>query len=125
MASYLTKVTGIASKAAEVVKTKVVPSAVKAYNATMAGGAEFVVKDPAAADKLGRQLVYTNLAKLPVMIEGAAAEIKVVERKWAGRMDLPMMEVGVAALFSAEVYAWMCVGEIIGSGGGAMSGYYY
>ena len=33
------------------------------YNATMAKNAEYVVKDPAAVDKLGRQLVFSNLAK--------------------------------------------------------------
>ena len=31
-------------------------------------------------------------------------------------------QVGTAALFSAEVYAWFCVGEIVGRGGG-LTGY--
>ena len=103
------------------------------------------------------------------MVEGAAADMKVVERKWAGRMELPMTEVrrccvspipddnlrcvffsnpflfflclcfcsllthtrtfappqqvGTAALFTAEVYAWFCVGEIVGRGG-SITGYY-
>ena len=39
------------------------PPAVEYYNATMAKNAEYVVKDPAAVDKLGRQLVFSNLAK--------------------------------------------------------------
>ena len=133
--------------------------AVEYYNATMAKNAEYVVKDPAAVDKLGRQLVFSNLAKcvrprfarasrpstaidsprrdaratppgsrrgprrtepphrfanldpprlsrvahiptphpavdrLPGMVEAAQGEMKVVQQKWANRMELPMTEV--------------------------------
>ena len=121
------------------------------------------------------------------MVEGAQGEIKVVQQKWANRMELPMTEVrlmppspraiarrrdahfsprgapprsrdpstpdddlsaraidplsgcfrtdallfsfpsfvsqvGVAALFAGEVYAWFCVGEVIGRGG-SLTGY--
>ena len=63
MASYLQRATGIATKAAEVVKTRVLPPAVEYYNTTMAKNAEYVVKDPVAVNKLGKQLVYSNLAK--------------------------------------------------------------
>ena len=124
----------------------------------MAKNAEYVVKDPAAVDKLGRQLVFSNLAKcvrprfarasrpstaidspgatrappprvraaapagpnpppfcqpgptspftrgshphpsppvdrLPGMVEAAQGEMKVVQQKWANRMELPMTEV--------------------------------
>tara|TARA_B100001540_G_scaffold279104_1_gene267708 strand:+ start:143 stop:268 length:126 start_codon:yes stop_codon:yes gene_type:complete len=31
-------------------------------------------------------------------------------------------QVGVAALFASEVYAWFCVGEVIGRGG-SLTGY--
>mgnify|MGYP000193189699 FL=1 len=31
-------------------------------------------------------------------------------------------QVGTAALFAGEVYAWFCVGEIVGRGGG-LTGY--
>ncbi|MDA9097693.1 ATP synthase subunit g [bacterium] len=31
-------------------------------------------------------------------------------------------QVGTAALFTTEVYAWFCVGEIVGRGGG-LTGY--
>merc|ERR1712216_457562 len=49
---------------------------------------------------------------------GRAGGDNIVKQKWAGRMDLPMTEVGTAALFAGEVYAWFCVGEIVGRGGG-------
>ena len=63
MASYITKAGSAAMKAVEVVRTKAIPPAVEYYKATMAKNAEYVVKDPAAVDKLGRQLVFSNLAK--------------------------------------------------------------
>ena len=63
MASYLQRATGMATKAAEVMKTRVLPPAVEYYNTTMAKNAEYVVKDPVAVNKLGKQLVYSNLAK--------------------------------------------------------------
>mmetsp|Transcript_8799 Transcript_8799/g.39678 ORF Transcript_8799/g.39678 Transcript_8799/m.39678 type:complete len:123 (-) Transcript_8799:1669-2037(-) len=122
MSQYVQRATGVAKQAAEVFSKRVVPPAVEYYNATMAKNAQYVVKDPAAVDKLGKQLVYSNLAKLPVMVEGAQAEMNIVKQKWAGRMDLPMTEVGTAALFAGEVYAWFCVGEIVGRGGG-LTGY--
>ena len=63
MASYITKAGSAAMKAVEVVRTKAIPPAVEYYKATMAKNAEYVVKDPAAVDKLGKQLVYSNLAR--------------------------------------------------------------
>lgn len=157
MSQYVQRATGLASRAMEVAKTRVLPPAVEYYNATMAKNAEYVVKDPAAVDKLGRQLVFSNLAKcvrprfaratrpsdaidtpgatrappravragrppdptppvlppwthlasrmahtptphptidrLPGMVEAAQGEMKVVQQKWANRMELPMTEV--------------------------------
>ena len=158
MSQYVQRATGLASRAMEVAKTRVLPPAVEYYNATMAKNAEYVVKDPAAVDKLGRQLVFSNLAKcvrprfaratrpsdandtpgsarapphavraaapdasppsfatldpplaksrmahtptphltidrLPTMVEAAQGEMKVVQQKWANRMELPMTEV--------------------------------
>ena len=93
MSQYVARATGVAKQAAEVFSKRVVPPAVDYYNATMARNAEYVVNDPAAVDKLGRQLVFSNLAKLPGMVEGARAEVNIVKQKWAGRMDLPMAEV--------------------------------
>ena len=169
MSQYVARATGMATKALDVAKTRVLPPAVEWYNATMAKNAQYVVKDPEAVDKLGKQLIFSNMAKLPAAVEAAQGEIKVVQQKWANRMELPMTEVrsrrpfahrirrarpassfprercwqhrgtpeiaptthlsplcspqvGTAALFSAEVYAWFCVGEIIGRGG-SLTGY--
>ena len=63
MSQYVQRATGMATKAMEVAKTRVLPPAVEYYNATMAKNAQYVVKDPEAVDKLGRQLVFSNLAK--------------------------------------------------------------
>ena len=82
----------MATKALDVAKTRVLPPAVEWYNATMAKNAQYVVKDPEAVDKLGKQLIYSNMAKLPAAVEAAQGEIKVVQQKWANRMDLPMTE---------------------------------
>ena len=122
MSQYVARATGMATKALDVAKTRVLPPAVEWYNTTMAKNAQYVVKDPEAVDKLGKQLIFSNMAKLPAAVEAAQGEIKVMQQKWANRMDLPMTEVGTAALFSAEVYAWFCVGEIIGRGG-SLTGY--
>ena len=174
MSQYVARATGMATKALDVAKTRVLPPAVEWYNTTMAKNAQYVVKDPEAVDKLGKQLIFSNMATRPAAVEAAQGEIKVMQQKWANRMDLPMTEVrspgamsrivlsrpssrvqarvfrargvglvgatpenrstpdspppspspqvGTAALFSAEVYAWFCVGEIIGRGG-SLTGY--
>ena len=103
MSQYVQRATGVAKQAAEVFSKRVVPPAVEYYNATMAKNAQYVVKDPAAVDKLGKQLVYSNLAKLPVMVEGAQAEMNIVKQKWAGRMDLPMTEVRSPGAMSSVI----------------------
>ena len=95
MSQYVTKATGIAVKALDVAKTRVVPPAVEWYTATMAKNAQYVVKDPEAVSKLGKQLVFSNMAKLPAAIEAATAETIMVQQKWNQRMDLPMTEVRV------------------------------
>jgi F-type H+-transporting ATPase subunit g len=93
MSQYVARATGMATKALDVAKTRVLPPAVEWYNATMAKNAQYVVKDPEAVDKLGKQLIYSNMAKLPAAVEAAQGEIKVVQQKWANRMELPMTEV--------------------------------
>ena len=93
MSQYVVRATGMATKALDVAKTRVLPPAVEWYNATMAKNAQYVVKDPEAMDKLGKQLIYSNMAKLPAAVEAAQGEMKVVQQKWANRMDLPMTEV--------------------------------
>ncbi|KAK9829933.1 hypothetical protein WJX72_008720 [[Myrmecia] bisecta] len=83
---------------------------------------QYVVKDQAAADKLARQWVFTNLARLPTGVHACKQEWQGVQSKLGKRSELPMSEVGTYALFAGELFAWFCVGEIIGRGG-SISGY--
>jgi len=102
----------------------IAPPVRRAYERTMRANAEYVVTDEARAKRLGREFVYTNLARLPGAIESAKAEMETVKavarRARAGEVD--MQTVGVSAAFAAEVYAWFCVGEIVGRGG-KLTGY--
>ena len=77
MSQYVARATGMATKALDVAKTRVLPPAVEWYNTTMAKNAQYVVKDPEAVDKLGKQLIFSNMAKLPAAVEAAQGEIKV------------------------------------------------
>ena len=103
MSQYVARATGMATKALDVAKTRVLPPAVEWYNATMAKNAQYVVKDPEAVDKLGKQLIYSNMAKLPAAVEAAQGEIKVVQQKWTNRMDLPMTEVRSPGALSSVI----------------------
>ena len=52
--------------------------------------------------------------------DGAArckAEWAIARSTWARRADLPSGEAGMYALFVGELFAWACVGEIVGRGG--------
>jgi F-type H+-transporting ATPase subunit g len=52
------------------------------------------------------------------------AEVQEVKAAAANWRELPLATVGKAAVFSAECFAWFCVGEIIGRGG-TLTGYDY
>ena len=54
----------------------IAPPVTRAYERTMAANAEYVVKDEARAKRLGREFVYTNLARVPGAIESATAEME-------------------------------------------------
>ena len=49
------------------------------------------------------------------------AAVRAAVRHWR---DLSLGEVGTAAAFGAECFAWFCVGEIVGRGG-SLTGYDY
>ena len=53
----------------------------------MAANAEYVVKDEARAKRLGREFVYTNLARVPGAIESATAEMETVRARERARGD--------------------------------------
>ena len=99
----------------------IAPPVTRAYERTMAANAEYVVKDEARAKRLGREFVYTNLARVPGAIESATAEMETVRGRETARGGVTRT-VGASAVFAAEVYAWFCVGEIVGRGG-KLTGY--
>jgi len=102
----------------------IAPPVRDAYAETMRANAEYVVTDARAAKKLGRQFVFTNLARIPPAMKHAGEEVKTVrgilDKARAGEVD--MQTVAVGAAFAAEAYAWFCVGEIVGRGG-KLTGY--
>jgi len=83
------------------------------------------VVDPPTVQKcqeLSKQLFYTRLASLPGRYEAFWKEVDFMKQKLTNRNDLKLEEIGIAALFAGECYAWFCVGEIVGRGG-TVTGY--
>uniref|UniRef100_A0A0A9H474 Uncharacterized protein n=1 Tax=Arundo donax TaxID=35708 RepID=A0A0A9H474_ARUDO len=77
------------------------------------------VVDPPTIEKcqdLSKQLFYTRLASLPARYESFWKELDGAKLLWKNRSNLKVEDAGVAALFGIELYAWFCVGEIIGRG---------
>jgi len=91
-------------------------NAVQQYKKLMAANQQYVVKDAEAADKLLKQYVYTNLARIPHGVEASQKELATVKTKFSKVSEMPLTELGTYALFAGEVYAWFCVGEIVGRG---------
>ena len=54
-------------------------------------------------------------------LRAEAAEARAAAHNWR---ELPLRDVGIAALFAAECFAWFCVGEIAGRGW-HLTGYEY
>lgn len=63
-----------------------------------------------------------SIHRIPVGLEECQREAHVLKGKWANVKDLPMTEVATYVGFAAEVYAWFCIGEIVGRGG-SLTGY--
>uniref|UniRef100_A0A0C9RIQ6 TSA: Wollemia nobilis Ref_Wollemi_Transcript_15593_839 transcribed RNA sequence n=1 Tax=Wollemia nobilis TaxID=56998 RepID=A0A0C9RIQ6_9CONI len=95
------------------------------YKQTLEKNKQYIDKEPTVekCQELSNQLLYTRLASLPHRYEAFWKEIDALKKKAMNRQDLKIEEVGLAALFSLECYAWFCVGEIIGRGG-TLTGYY-
>eukprot|EP00270_Netrium_digitus_P004943 TRINITY_DN1641_c0_g1_i1.p1 TRINITY_DN1641_c0_g1~~TRINITY_DN1641_c0_g1_i1.p1 ORF type:complete len:124 (-),score=17.82 TRINITY_DN1641_c0_g1_i1:238-609(-) len=68
------------------------------------------------AGELTKQAIYTNIASIPKRYEHALKDVDVLKQKWSNRAELPLSEVGIGAIFVAELFAWFCVGEIVGRG---------
>ncbi|KAK9699776.1 hypothetical protein RND81_08G195500 [Saponaria officinalis] len=67
-------------------------------------------------NRLAKQLFYTRLASLPVRREALRKEVEQVKQAWKNRKEMQVEEVGVAAMFGLECFAWFCAGEIVGRG---------
>ena len=122
MSRYVHKARTLALEGASKVTDVVLPSLKKSLESSIAKNAEYIVKDEVAAAKLPKQLVYTNLARVPKAIEVAEKEAKKVREQWQKVDEMSVKELGVAVLFGLETYAWFCVGEIVGRGG-SLTGY--
>ncbi|KAL8209313.1 hypothetical protein R6Q57_006045 [Mikania cordata] len=84
------------------------------------------IQEPATVEKcneLSKQLFYTRLASLPNRNESFQKELNHVKDLWKNRKDLHVEQVGIAALFGLECFAWFCAGEIVGRGF-TFTGYY-
>ncbi|KAG1367859.1 hypothetical protein COCNU_14G003270 [Cocos nucifera] len=77
------------------------------------------IMDPPTIEKcqeLSKQLFYTRLASIPGRYEAFWKELDGVKHIWRNRNELKVEDAGIAALFGLELYAWFCVGEIVGRG---------
>ncbi|GJT35331.1 putative ATPase, F0 complex, subunit G [Tanacetum coccineum] len=84
------------------------------------------VQSPATVEKcneLSKQLFYTRLASLPSRNESLKKELDFVKNLWQNKKDMHVEQLGIAALFGLECFAWFCSGEIIGRGF-TFTGYY-
>ncbi|KAJ7517852.1 hypothetical protein O6H91_21G043100 [Diphasiastrum complanatum] len=88
------------------------------YKQVLDQNKHYIVKEPTVeqCQELSKQLLYTRLASLPGRYESFWKEVEFLKNKIRNRQDLKLEEIGVAALFAGECYAWFCIGEIIGRG---------
>ncbi|KAL6773860.1 hypothetical protein ACKKBG_A22795 [Auxenochlorella protothecoides x Auxenochlorella symbiontica] len=90
---------------------------VKQYDGLLSKNSEYVVKDPEQASKLLKQYTFTKLASIPEGIATCKKEAAAARHRLGQWRDLPVTEAAMYAGFAAEVFAWFCVGEIVGRGG--------
>lgn len=117
MAALGSKLAQLQSKACEA--TRFVAKHGCAYHKTLMEKNKHHVVDPPTIQKcqeLSRQLFYTRLASLPGRYEAFWKELDSAKLLWKNRNNLKVEDVGVAALFGIELYAWSCLGEIVGRG---------
>lgn len=60
---------------------------------------------------------------IPGRYEAFWKELDGVKQIWRNKKELKVEDAGIAALFGLELYAWFCVGEIVGRGF-TLTGYY-
>ncbi|XP_076890062.1 uncharacterized protein LOC143541028 [Bidens hawaiensis] len=83
------------------------------------------IADPPTIGKcqeLSHQLFYTRLASIPRRYDAFWKELDYVKQLIKTK-DIKTEDMGIAALFGLECFAWYCAGEIVGRGF-AITGYY-
>ncbi|URD85910.1 mitochondrial ATP synthase g subunit family protein [Musa troglodytarum] len=95
------------------------------YKELLEKNKQHIVQPPTVekCQELSKQLFYTRLASIPGRYESFWKELDGVKHIWTNREDLKIEDAGIAALFGLELYAWFCVGEIVGRGF-TFTGYY-
>ncbi|XP_027339946.1 uncharacterized protein LOC113853652 [Abrus precatorius] len=84
------------------------------------------IQDPPTIEKcqsLAKQLFYTRLASIPLRCNSFRKELDHAKNLVKNRQDLNIGNLGIAALFGLECFAWFCGGEIVGRGF-TFTGYY-
>lgn len=66
---------------------------------------------------------FPVFCSIPGRYETFWKEVDCVKNMIKKRQDVTVEDLGVAFLFTAECYAWFCVGEIVGRGF-TLTGYY-
>ncbi|XP_047308865.1 uncharacterized protein LOC124912312 [Impatiens glandulifera] len=97
-----------------------------AYHKQMLDQNKQYIQEPPTVETcnlLAKQLLYTRLASIPGRCESIWKEVDFVKHAWKNRQDLKVEDVGIAALFGIECFAWFCAGEIVGRGF-TVTGYY-
>ncbi|CAL9187042.1 unnamed protein product [Musa hybrid cultivar] len=95
------------------------------YKELLEKNKQYIVQPPSVekCQELSKQLFYTRLASIPGRYESFWKEIDGLRHIWRNIKDLKVEEASIAALFGLELYAWSCVGEIVGRGF-TFTGYY-
>ncbi|KAG6507526.1 uncharacterized protein LOC121981150 [Zingiber officinale] len=95
------------------------------YKELLEKNKQYIVQPPTieACQDLSKKLFYTRLASIPGRCESFWKELDGVKHIWQNRKELKVEDAGIAALFGLELYAWFCVGEIVGRGC-TFTGYY-
>jgi len=94
------------------------------YKQLLENNKQYIQSEPTVqkCQELSKQLFYTRLASIPGRYEAFWKEVDYMKQRLLARNELKLEEVGIAALFAGECYAWFCVGEIVGRGG-TLTGY--
>ncbi|CAL9121184.1 mitochondrial ATP synthase g subunit family protein [Musa troglodytarum] len=95
------------------------------YKELLEKNKQYIVQPPTieTCQDLSKKLFYTRLTSIPGRYESFWKELDGVKHIWRNRQDLKVEDVSIAALFGLELYAWSCVGEIVGRGF-TFTGYY-